>query len=102
MAPPASSALDLYLQPKAFPTFTPTMDRVNVTAPIKDTAGTMSTFRNAKVTPTARASMLVATARRTMPRTSRDALAQDSSFSKDSFTMPAPMRTRRRKATQWS
>ena len=37
---------------------------INVVAPIKDTAATILTFRNAKVIPTARASILVATARR--------------------------------------
>ena len=35
---------------------------INVVMPIRQTAGMMSTFRNAKLIPTARASMLVATA----------------------------------------
>ena len=62
--PPASSALSLYLLPKIFPTKTPMAEIVNVVAPMIAMAGIISTFKNAKVIPTASASMLVAIARR--------------------------------------
>ena len=62
MIPPASSALDLYLEPKIFPTFTPAAERMKVVTPIKPAARMMFTSRNAKVIPTASASILVATA----------------------------------------
>ena len=62
----------------------------------------MSTFRKAKVTPTARASMLVAMARSTMFLTSRSAFGHSSSLLKDSFIMFAPITASRMKATQWS
>lgn len=62
MIPPASSALDLYLEPKIFPTFTPAAERMKVVIPMKLAARMMFTSRKAKVIPTARASILVATA----------------------------------------
>lgn len=49
--PPANSALDLYFAPKMLPIFTPTIDKTKVIIPIKETAGTISTFKKAKVTP---------------------------------------------------
>ena len=51
MMPPAISALDLYLEPNTFPIFTPIAERVKVMMPIKLTAGTMRTLKNAKVIP---------------------------------------------------
>ena len=75
---------------------------LNCDALIKDTAGRMSTFRKAKVTPTASASMLVAMARSTMFLTSRSGFGHSSSLLKDSFIMFAPITASRMKATQWS
>ena len=66
ITPPANSALDLYFIPNTLPAFTPIADRTNVVQPIKVTAHTIFTWRNAKVTPTARASILVATASASM------------------------------------
>lgn len=63
MIPPASSAFDLYLVPNMFPIFTPAAAMINVITPINETAGIICTFKKAKVMPTARASILVATAR---------------------------------------
>ena len=62
-APPTLSALDLYLSPNRLPAFTPTAEQAKVTQPIDRAAGIMDTFMKAKVTPTAKASMLVATAK---------------------------------------
>ena len=62
--PPAISALLLYLRPKMLPTLSPIAEMINVVTPMNETAATMLTSgRRAKVMPTARASMLVATAR---------------------------------------
>ena len=58
--PPISSAFDLNLSPNILPIFTPHIDIINVIIPIKATAGIIFTFRNAKVIPTAKASILVA------------------------------------------
>ena len=58
MIPPASSAFDLYLEPKILPTFTPAAERMKVIIPIKLAARMIFTSRNAKVIPTARASIL--------------------------------------------
>ena len=66
IAPPANSAFDLYFVPNTFPILTPMADKINVTIAINDTAGIISTCKNANVTPTARASILVAIARITM------------------------------------
>ena len=62
MMPPVTSARFLYRTPKKLPTATPAREMQNVVQPISVIAGTMETSRNAKVTPTAKASMLVATA----------------------------------------
>ena len=62
IAPPAISALDLNLVPKAEPILTPAAEITNVQTPMKSTAATILTSRNAKVMPIASASILVATA----------------------------------------
>ena len=74
---------------------------------MKETAGRISTSRKAKVTPTARASMLVATASRNISFTARDASSWgqpgSSSFSETaSRIMLTPMMPRSTKAIQWS
>ena len=56
----------------------------------------------AKVTPTARASMLVARAMSSMVRKPKEASAQLSSLEKDSLIMLPPMKASSTKATQWS
>ena len=61
--PPHNPAFDLYLSPNILPIFTPAAEQTNVIQPMNDTAGIMFTLRNASETPTASASMLVATAK---------------------------------------
>ncbi|OPX80916.1 MAG: hypothetical protein A4E50_01322 [Methanosaeta sp. PtaB.Bin087] len=68
------------------------------------TGTTIETSRKAKVTPTARASMLVAMARSVRRRRSRRfavARSDGPSFIDSKIIFP-PMRTRRMKAIQWS
>ena len=69
---------------------------------MSSTAGTILTSRNAKVTPTARASMLVATARVSMVLNPKEASGHSSSLLKDSFIMLAPITASSTKAIQWS
>ena len=100
--PPASSALLLYLAPNRLPTFTPTMDNAKVITPIKLTAAPMFTLKKAKLTPTARASMLVATAMGSMAFTDREASGHSSSLERDSRIIFPPMMASSAKAIQWS
>ena len=60
--PPTNSAFVSYRLPNRMPIFTPATQQTKVMTPMNDTAGTMSTCRKANYTPTASASMLVATA----------------------------------------
>ena len=61
--PPASSALDLNLEPKTLPIFTPIAESVNVITPMNAIANQIFTSGiKPNVTPTASASMLVAIA----------------------------------------
>ena len=76
-------------------------ERMKVMPPMRQTAGTMSTLRKAKVTPTASASMLVATASGSMALTPKEALSS-SAAPRDSRIMFAPMSASRMKAIQWS
>lgn len=64
ITPPEISAPFLYLEPNMLPTKSPTQESAKVIVPINPTAGRIETSRKANVTPTASASMLVATARR--------------------------------------
>ena len=73
-----------------------------VVQPMNSTAGTMSTCKKAKVTPTARASMLVATARGSMVRKEKELFSDSSPHSLDSRIMFTPMIPSRIKAIQWS
>ena len=66
------------------------------------TAGRMLTFKNAKVMPTASASMLVATAMANMTRKPREALASSVSPFRASRSMLIPRIASRAKAIQWS
>ena len=61
-APPKNSAFDLYFTPNTLPTFMPAAEIINVVQPIIAIASQILTWRNAKVMPIARASILVATA----------------------------------------
>ena len=58
--------------------------------------------KSASVMPTARASMLVATAIRNIVFAENDSFDEFSSFEKDSNTMFPPIKTSRAKAIQWS
>ena len=102
ITPPASSAFDLYFVPNIFPIFTPAAERVNVVTPIKDTAAIRCTFRNAKVIPTARASILVATARRNMVLMSSDSFSSSHSPEQAYLIILAQMIPSRINAIQWS
>ena len=62
----------------------------------------MATFKKAKVTPTARASMLVATASISTSRRSNPAGQQSPSSWKASQTIFPPIQPSSRKAIQWS
>ena len=62
ITPPAISAQHWRRAPKKVPITTPAREITKVVQPMTVTAGRMSTFKNANVTPTANASMLVATA----------------------------------------
>lgn len=75
--------------------------------PIVIMAGMIATLKKAKVTPTASASMLVATARVNIVATAKLffsfwAQSQSSSFSKDSLSMLPPIIASNTNATQWS
>ena len=91
--PPSSSALDWNRVPQRLPTFTPMQESRKVVAAMKHTAGRMDTSKKAKVMPTARASMLVATAMGSITRKAREALVSSSSgttrASRDPCSMPA-------------
>ena len=62
----------------------------------------MATSRKANVMPTARASMLVATAKGSMARRSRAALLSSGSSARAVQSILPPSQPSRRKATQWS
>ena len=100
--PPNNSARDLYFAPNTLPTLTPMHDRINVVAPMKLTAGTIRTCRKANVTPTARASMLVATASGSIVPNEKESLRFSSSVSRDSRIMLPPISASSTKAIQWS
>lgn len=101
--PPANSAFDLYLLPKIFPIYIPAAEKAPVVRPIISTADQILAFRKANDTPTARASMLVATAIASIVRKEKSgSVQQHSSFSKDSFTILPPIIPRRTNAIQWS
>ena len=88
--------------PKMLPIFTPAALSRKVTTPMKQTAGTMRTRRKPKVTPTARASMLVARAMGSMTFQAREPSSPLSSFFQASRSMLAPMPASSTKAIQWS
>ena len=102
ISPPTNSAFDLYFIQNTLPTFTPIADRINVVHPMKVTAQTMFTCKNANVTPTASASILVATARANIVFTSKLAFSSSSSSSLDYLIILIPMIPRRTNAIQWS
>ena len=99
--PPTSSAFDLYFAPKMLPMRIPIAERMNVVAPIKLMAGTILTCKNANVTPTASASMLVATASGSIVIKLNESL-RFSASSRDSFIMLRPISTSSTNAIQWS
>jgi len=108
MNPPMNSAFDLYLTPKRLPTLTPTKEKQNVVIPMIMAASsvltsavdaTRLTGTIAKVIPTARASILVATAMRNMVLTSSPASAVSSFLERASRIMLKPIRANSTKAT---
>ncbi len=99
--PPANSARDLNRVPKKQPTWTPIADKKKVVAAMIEAASIMLTFRKANETPTASASILVATARGSMAMGLKEGLGQESG-SRDSLIILPPMRSKRKKTIQWS
>ena len=89
-------------EPTTAPALTPTAERRKVVRPIRLTASRMSTWRKAKVMPTVRASILVATANGSMARGEKEVPRLSSSWLRDSRIMFRPMRPSSRKAIQWS
>ena len=84
------------------PIFKPMIDRRNVVAPIIATADHISTARTANETPTASASMLVATAIISMVCAEKSGSGLTFSREKDSRIMFIPINPSRKKAIQWS
>ncbi len=71
--------------------------------PIRQTAsGTLTSGSSANVMPTASASMLVASASRSIVLKLNESLPLDSSLDRLSLIMPAPMADSSTNATQWS
>lgn len=89
-------------EPTMAPALIPTAESRKVVRPIRPTARRMSTWRKAKVMPTVRASMLVATASGSMARGAKEVPRLSSSWLRDSRIMFRPMRPKSRKAIQWS
>ena len=100
--PPTSSALDLKRSPTFLPKSTPAMENSIVVIPIIIMGIHTDISRKAKETPTARASILVATARVSMCQNPQPPDTSSSSLEKDSFTILAPINVSRNHATQWS
>lgn len=101
--PPAMTALFLYLTPNILPTFKPIAEIINVVAPINDTAATMLTSgSSAKVTPTASASILVATAKINIETKANESPDESSSGENASLIILIPISAKSPKAIQWS
>ena len=77
-------------------------ERTKVVTPISTAAATMSTPRNAKLMPTARASILVASARGSMVLKEKLSFASSSPPAIASLIMPPPITASSTKAIQWS
>ena len=100
--PPTNSAFLSYLSPNLFPILVPTIDKIKVIIPIKLTANTKLTFKNAKVIPTASAYILVSIARTIIVLKLTSSFLFSLSSSKDSFIIPPPIIASNAKAIQWS
>ena len=100
MTPPIISALDFSFSPNTLPSLTPMKQQTKVIRPMIDTAGIILTLRKAKVTPMARASILVATASVSIVFTSIESFTTSQDFA--SFIIFMPMTPRSTKAIQWS
>ena len=103
ITPPTNSAFFLYWFPNMFPILNPTMENRNVVIPIIVIELMMSVFRNAKETPAARASMLVATAKTNSALIEKSALFSSSSLLPTaSLIMLPPIIANSANAIQWS
>ncbi len=85
MMPPANSAFDLNLQPKMPPILMPAAEKAKVVMPMRAADKKIFTFKKAKVIPTARASILVATAMTNMVLKAKELLTASSSAAKGFF-----------------
>ena len=102
MTPPRTSAFFPNLSPNRLPILTPAIEMTSVTSPIIKAGKNMLSSVMANDIPIARASMLVAIASRTIVLTPMSASTSSSSPNSPSRTMFAPIRNRRKNATQWS
>jgi hypothetical protein len=99
-APPAASAFLPNLSPNRLPILIPAMDMAMVTIPITAAGTTMPSPSMAMDIPTARASMLVASARRAIVPTPMSPSTSPSSSDSASRIMLAPMRNSSAEAIQ--
>lgn len=103
ITPPVISAGFEYREPKKFPMATPPKLKMKVVTPIINMEIQMFTCRKANDTPTAKASMLVATASRNIVfKHVVESGSSDPSSDKASRIMLAPINKRSPKAIQWS
>lgn len=99
--PPHRVAFEWYLAPNKLPIFVPIAEKAKVTAPIKVTAGRIETLINAKLTPTANASMLVAIAKTSIDFHPISGSIDSSSWKESQIILP-PIIDNKIKAIQWS
>ena len=103
MIPPTIPADFSYLEPNAFPIFTPNTENKKVVSPIMSIDDQILTWMQAKEMPTAKASILVAMAKSNMVLKPNELSDGSSSFLDNaSRIMLAPIRKSRLKAIQWS
>ena len=104
MIPPIIPADFSYFEPKTLPIFTPKTENRKVVKPMIITDDHNFTWIQAKETPTAKASILVAMAKRNMVLKSKEPLFSPSSFLPQmaSRIILVPIRKSKPKAIQWS
>ena len=99
--PPIISAFSFSLSPNLLPMATPASDMAKVTLPMTVTASKRLTLKNENVTPTASASMLVATAKiKSSRKENPQSCVYSSSSDIPSFTILKPIITSRKNAIQ--
>ena len=102
MIPPMSSAAGPRRPLTLHPIYVPTKDMAKVTAPMTAAGTQIESSTIASEMPVARASMLVATAKKSMAANPRPAPTSSDPSERDSWIMLAPMTASSANATQWS